>query len=41
VVKAFELASRGYVLEVGRIVKAGSSAELLEDEYVRESYLGL
>jgi len=41
VVKAFELASRGYVLEVGRIVRSGSSAELLEDEYVRESYLGL
>ena len=31
---------RAYVLEVGRVVMEGASAELREDERVRKSYLG-
>jgi branched-chain amino acid transport system ATP-binding protein len=38
---ALELASRGYVLETGRIVMNGSRAELLASEMVRKAYLGL
>jgi branched-chain amino acid transport system ATP-binding protein len=37
---ALELASRGYVLESGRIVLAGSSAELAGAPAVKEAYLG-
>jgi branched-chain amino acid transport system ATP-binding protein len=33
-------ASRGYVLEVGRVVVEGTSDELRKDESVRKSYLG-
>ncbi len=33
-------ASRGYVLEVGRVVVEGTSDELGKDESVRKSYLG-
>ena len=38
---ALELATRGYVLETGRIVMEGSRAELLGSEMVRKAYLGL
>jgi branched-chain amino acid transport system ATP-binding protein len=38
---ALRVADRGYVLENGRIVAAGPSAELLSDERVREAYLGV
>ncbi len=38
---ALAIADRGYVLETGRIVLAGSGAELLADESVRSAYLGL
>jgi branched-chain amino acid transport system ATP-binding protein len=38
---ALELASRGYVLETGRIVMQGSREELLASEMVRKAYLGL
>jgi ABC-type branched-subunit amino acid transport system ATPase component len=37
---ALGLASRAYVLEAGRVVGAGPSAELLADEGVRRAYLG-
>ena len=40
-VEALDLASRGYVVEEGRIVGEGSSAELLADERLRAAYLGL
>ena len=40
-VEALDLASRGYVLEEGRVVGEGSSAELLADERLRQAYLGL
>ena len=38
---ALRIASRGYVLETGRIALSGESAELLEDPRVREAYLGI
>jgi branched-chain amino acid transport system ATP-binding protein len=38
---ALRIASRGYVLETGRIAASGSSAELAEDPRVREAYLGV
>ena len=37
---ALKLASRGYVLEVGRVVMADSAKNLLADATVREAYLG-
>jgi len=41
VVEALELASRGYVLEQGRIVKEASSSALLDDPAVQAAYLGI
>jgi branched-chain amino acid transport system ATP-binding protein len=38
---ALAIADRGYVLETGRIVLAGTGAELLANEAVRSAYLGL
>jgi branched-chain amino acid transport system ATP-binding protein len=38
---AFHIADRGYVLETGKIVRAGSAKELAEDPEVRKAYLGL
>ncbi len=37
---ALQIAHRGYVLETGRIVLAGSAAELRVNPRVREAYLG-
>jgi branched-chain amino acid transport system ATP-binding protein len=37
---ALASSSRAYLLEVGRVVVAGTSAELQSDESVRRSYLG-
>ena len=37
---ALSIADRGYVLETGRIVLAGSAGELAADESVRRAYLG-
>ncbi len=37
---ALSVASRGYVLETGKIVVTGTGAELLEDEKVKKAYLG-
>jgi branched-chain amino acid transport system ATP-binding protein len=37
---ALAVASRAYVLEVGRVAVAGPSAELRDNESVRRSYLG-
>ena len=37
---ALQFAGRGYVLENGRIVLAGESAELLENPRVKKAYLG-
>lgn len=38
---ALEVAQRAYVLETGRIVRAGASQLLLHDDEVRKAYLGL
>ena len=41
VATAFDLASTGYVLENGRVVLSGSTAELRSDPHVKKAYLGL
>ncbi len=38
---SLELATRGYVLETGRVVLEGTRAELLASDMVRKAYLGL
>ncbi|MCX8013216.1 MAG: ABC transporter ATP-binding protein [Rectinema sp.] len=38
--KALKAASRGYILELGRIVMHGEAKALAEDERVRHAYLG-
>lgn len=38
---ALQVAHRAYVLETGRVIMSGSSAELLANPKVREAYLGL
>jgi branched-chain amino acid transport system ATP-binding protein len=38
--QALSIAHRGYVLQTGQVVLAGSSKELIEDEMVRTAYLG-
>jgi branched-chain amino acid transport system ATP-binding protein len=37
---ALDIASRGYVLEAGRIVASGTATDLRNDEGVRKAYLG-
>jgi branched-chain amino acid transport system ATP-binding protein len=39
--QALTLAHRAYVLETGRIVRAGTGAELLNDPAVQDAYLGV
>jgi branched-chain amino acid transport system ATP-binding protein len=39
--RALGLTDRGYVLEQGKVVLQGSSAELLENPHVKVAYLGL
>lgn len=41
VATAFDLATTGYVLENGRIVLSGPTAELKADPHVKRAYLGL
>jgi branched-chain amino acid transport system ATP-binding protein len=38
---AFELSSRGYIIETGRIVAEDTSQKLLGDNRIREAYLGI
>jgi len=38
---ALEISQRGYILENGRIVREGSSEELLHDDQIRAAYLGM
>jgi branched-chain amino acid transport system ATP-binding protein len=38
---ALSIADRGYVLENGRIVRDGLSGELLQDDDIKEFYLGV
>jgi len=37
----FKMASRNYVLSSGKIIAEGTGEELLEDEVIRKTYLGL
>jgi branched-chain amino acid transport system ATP-binding protein len=37
----FKLAARNYVLSSGKIIAQGTGAQLLEDEVIRKTYLGL
>jgi branched-chain amino acid transport system ATP-binding protein len=41
VVASLKLSNRAYVLENGRIVMSGTGAELLNDDGVRQAYLGI
>jgi branched-chain amino acid transport system ATP-binding protein len=38
---SLKLAKRAYVLENGRIVMTGSGSDLLNDDRVRQAYLGV
>jgi branched-chain amino acid transport system ATP-binding protein len=38
---SLKISDRGYVIENGRIVASGSGGELLNDERVRQAYLGM
>jgi branched-chain amino acid transport system ATP-binding protein len=38
---ALRLASRGYLLETGRVVAEGDTATLRANDYVRKAYLGV
>ena len=38
---ALDIADRGYVIQTGRTVLRGASAELASNEEVRRAYLGL
>jgi branched-chain amino acid transport system ATP-binding protein len=38
---ALEISQRGYILENGRIIRGGSSDDLLHDDQVRAAYLGI
>ena len=39
--QTLEIADRAYVLENGRVILAGESKELLQEELIRKAYLGL
>ena len=39
--EALEIASRGYVLQTGKIIQGGTARELLESDSVRKAYMGL
>jgi branched-chain amino acid transport system ATP-binding protein len=38
--RALQLADRGYIIQEGRIVLEGKSAELMKNDLVRKAYLG-
>jgi len=41
VFSAFQNADRGYVLEIGKIIRSGSAKELVNDPEIRRAYLGI
>ena len=41
VARSLELSYRAYVLENGKVVMTGKSEELMNNDKVRESYLGI
>ncbi len=38
---ALQIAHRGYVIETGRVVTEGLASQLLQDDYIKQAYLGL
>jgi branched-chain amino acid transport system ATP-binding protein len=38
---AFDIATRNYVISRGKLVADGTASELLEDELITKTYLGL
>jgi len=38
---ALQIAHRGYVIETGRVVTEGPASGLLQDEHIKQAYLGL
>jgi branched-chain amino acid transport system ATP-binding protein len=38
--KALGIASRGYILETGQVIKTGGAKSLMKDDAVKEAYLG-
>jgi branched-chain amino acid transport system ATP-binding protein len=40
-IQALEISHRGYVLETGRITLQGNASDLLQNDHVRKSYLGI
>jgi branched-chain amino acid transport system ATP-binding protein len=38
---ALQIAHRGYVIETGRMVTEGPASQLLQDDYIKQAYLGL
>jgi branched-chain amino acid transport system ATP-binding protein len=38
---ALQIAHRGYVMETGHVVMEGPASQLLQDEYIKQAYLGL
>jgi branched-chain amino acid transport system ATP-binding protein len=41
VMTAFELSSRGFVIETGRVATAGASRDLADDPAIRKAYIGI
>lgn len=41
VLTAFDLAEQAFVLDMGRVVRSGATAELIDDPTIREAYMGL
>jgi branched-chain amino acid transport system ATP-binding protein len=39
--QALEIATRGYVLETGRIARSGAASDLLQDPEIKRAYLGM
>ncbi|HWU40700.1 MAG TPA: hypothetical protein VN203_23885, partial [Candidatus Acidoferrum sp.] len=38
---ALQIAHRGYVIETGRVVMEGEASRLIQDDYIKQAYLGL
>ncbi len=41
VMTAFDLATKVYVVNMGRVVKSGATADLVDDPAIRQAYMGL
>ena len=38
---ALQIAHRGYVIETGHVVMEGEASRLIQDDYIKQAYLGL